>query len=30
LDGVKLGDSVIVIGKQVIADGQPVTIAEGR
>lgn len=30
LDGVKLGDSVIVIGKQVIVDGQPVTIAEGR
>jgi membrane fusion protein (multidrug efflux system) len=30
LDGVKLGDSVVVVGKQVIADGQPVTIAEGR
>jgi membrane fusion protein, multidrug efflux system len=30
LDGIKMGDSVIVIGKQPIADGQPVTIAEGR
>jgi RND family efflux transporter MFP subunit len=26
LDGVKLGDSVIVIGKQVITDGQPVKV----
>lgn len=30
LDGLKPGDSVIVIGKQVIADGQPVTVAEGK
>ena len=28
LDGVKLGDSVIVIGKQVIADGQPVKVSD--
>jgi RND family efflux transporter MFP subunit len=28
LDGVKLGDSVIVIGKQVIADGQPVKVGD--
>jgi membrane fusion protein (multidrug efflux system) len=28
LDGVKVGDSVIVIGKQVIADGQSVKVGE--
>jgi membrane fusion protein, multidrug efflux system len=28
LDGVKLGDSVIAIGKQVIADGQPVKVGD--
>jgi len=28
LDGIKLGDSVIIIGKQVIADGQPVKVGE--
>jgi membrane fusion protein (multidrug efflux system) len=28
LDGVKLGDSVIVIGKQVIADGQPLKVGD--
>lgn len=30
LDGVKSGDSVIIIGKQAIADGQPVVVAEGK
>jgi membrane fusion protein (multidrug efflux system) len=28
LEGVKLGDSVVVIGKQVIADGQPVKVGD--
>jgi len=28
LDGLKVGDSVIVIGKQVIADGQPVKVGD--
>jgi membrane fusion protein (multidrug efflux system) len=30
LDGVKAGDSVILIGKQAISDGQPVIVAEGK
>jgi hypothetical protein len=30
VDGIKSGDSVILIGKQVLTDGQPVTVAEGK
>jgi RND family efflux transporter MFP subunit len=30
LEGVKPGGQVILLGKQVLADGQPITITEGR
>src|SRR5438552_13169919 len=30
LEGVKLNEQVILVGKQALADGQPVTIAEGK
>ena len=30
LEGVKPGDPIILVGKQVFADGQPVTVAEGK
>jgi len=30
LEGVKLNDPVILVGKQVLADGQPVTVTESK
>ena len=30
LEGIKLNDPVIVVGKQVLADGQPITILEPK
>jgi hypothetical protein len=30
LEGCDLNEQYIVVGKQVLADGQPVTIAEGK
>jgi multidrug efflux pump subunit AcrA (membrane-fusion protein) len=30
LEGVKPGDQIILLGKQVLADGQAVTVTEGK